>query len=186
MSIVIVGITPEYVITMSDGRVVGQNGKILNESFKKIYRFNPYICVGITGCMDFFQELFTKIDKISLNRNETRTDQLIQTIYELSKEIKLNDSISGNSSIVVCGVNTYNKMESIGFSTKNFVINKQNVEKNGLALQVLCNYPNSFQIAQKNILKHKNLIIGMRETIKYISTVYPKVNNKIFTERIDL
>lgn len=186
MSIVIVGITPTFVIAMSDGRVTNDQLPENLEEFKKICKINQYVCIGITGHLQFFSEVFTKFNSIDENIKTLKVENAFNLFYKISKEVKSNNPVLGDSNIVVCGIDSNNNIRSIAFSTKNFIINNQDGKQSGLAIQVLSNYSGAFQIAQNNIIKCGNLIKGMEDTIKYIATVDKTVNSNIFVERIDL
>jgi len=182
MSIVIVAITPKYAVAMSDGRVI-KNQMVIDENFKKIHKLNPYIGIGFTGHMAFLRDIFFEFEEVD---KELRVDQFFQMIYEISKNLMDKNQYFGDSNIVVFGVDSCNKMKSIGFSTKDFIIYEEDGTKTGLSLQVLNNHPNAFEITKQNIRKNKNLVRGMEETIHYISTVDESVNNIIFVEKISL
>lgn len=187
MSIVIVGITPQFVVAMSDGRISNLQPNENLEGFKKICKINKDVCIGITGHLYFFDEVFSRFNAVpNKNLKTLKVEQVFDLFYKISKEVKQENPLFGDSNIVVCGITSNNTIESIGFSTKNFIIDKQDAKGSGLAIQVLSDYPNVFQIAKNNILKYDNLIKGMEETIRYISTVDITVNDNIFMERIDL
>lgn len=186
MSIVLVGLTPQFAIAMSDGRVTSPNKTIVNENFKKLIRINPYVCVGITGSEDFFHMIQKQLFSIPINIQNINTDKTFEILYNISKNIMVDNSFLKDSSIAICGVNSKKQIESLAFCTKDYVVSKQDPNITGLAIHVLCDYPNSFEIAKSNIVKSMNLIKGMKNTIKYISKVYEGINDTIFTERIDL
>ncbi len=106
--------------------------------------------------------------------------------WGFSKELIKQNYYTVNSSIVVFGVDSNNEIKSIGFSTKDFTIDKLDAKDTGLSLHILSNYPNIFQITKNNILKYNDLENGIIETISYLSTVDETVNSHIFTEKIEL
>lgn len=185
MSVVLVGVTTNFVVAMSDGRVLNPDDTIQRENYKKIFKINDYVCIGIVGDLSLYKELFTKLSLNKIDTSNIKTDQLFKLLPEMTKEI-YNKNNYKDSSLVVCGINSQHETESIGFSTLNFIPNKVSAKISGIGLHTLGDYPNLRTITEKNILKTGNLITGMKDTIKYISTKDHSVNNTIFEERIDL
>lgn len=184
MSIIIVGLTSKHTIIMSDGKVTDVDENI--ENYKKIIKINPYVCIGYTGRLEVVDKLFEKFNALAINFCDSKTDSVACIIYELAKEVKDNFPSSGNTSFVICGVNSLNQMESIAFNTKDFSIDRRFALSNNISIQVLNDYPNVSEITSNIILKCGNLEEGMKQTIKYISTVDTTVNDYIFIERIIL
>lgn len=186
MSIVLVGLTTKFAIGMSDGRVTSPEKTVMDENFKKLIRINPYVCIGVTGSQDFLNFLNKRIYSSPININKIKTDEAFEIIYTISKEIMKDYSMLKDSSVVIFGIDSMHRINSKAFCTKDYVVQTQEPKNNDISTQALCDYPNTNEIFQGNILRYMNIITGMEETIKYISTVDKGINDVIYTERINL
>lgn len=183
MSIVIITITPDSIIAMSDGRIVDQNHCIIEENFKKIEKINSNICVGYTGNLNFLSNLFMKFYDHIEDTESIMPKEAFKLLYNQAKDIFKNHTYDMDSVIVLCGFDYQNRLFTSGFSTNDFYIQTIDPYETGTAIYVISNYPGCYKIAYDNIQKY-GLLGGMRKTIEYISTVDGTVNNRIYIEQI--
>ncbi|WP_315069276.1 hypothetical protein [uncultured Clostridium sp.] len=171
MSIVSILATTKYISVMTDGRVTGDDGEIVNECYIKVIRPSENTFIAFTGRTGLFEQLIEGCDF----GNSDNYEDITKCVYERFSKIIIKDI---NLAIVVGGKDKnnelgYNFFSNFGHELTHIKPNEDNELERVLLAKVEYGIDNLLEILIKYIgFDTANKAIAIQSIIHDFEAIY--------------
>lgn len=198
MSFISVAVFHNFISIMSDGRVSNkQNGRIniIREDFKKFFRINSNVILGVAGHYDAFMMLKSKFENHYDSNIVNIKSEIKKTVFEDMANLHDFDGNPIRIMAVLCGKDANGKMFASTYMQKDILFKKEKHYMNEAVFISIGSsevYDNLTQLfnnkfddySKKHGVQRLAVFQSQKEINDYIASYNDDVNTKVFCECI--